>query len=349
MKESSDPREIRAQVDFYFSDANLPFDKFLLESTAGHQNLPFDLKKIHSFARMRHFQPYSAVFDAMKESTLLDISDDGMLTRKIALSDKYGSDIDKNRDIHEEIALPRTVYAKGFGREDEHTQTDLETFFQTYGMFSAVRLRRNHFKKFKGSVFVEWVDEKTAEDFLALADKLRYHEDDHEPLLIKSKKVYMAEKLAMANAREDKDSASGRHTDRDDWKQRRADDQRSGRNGRGGNDRGGRGRNAGGRDRHGKDSRHKLDGDKGGRSSHRNDRDSKDKDESSNGDVLDKDIEVKKEDEAAAAEQLKAEASVAEIKTESVPVEPESKKRAREDDTAGEAESTEVKKIKSEA
>jgi lupus La protein len=97
--ESNDSDEIRRQVEFYFSDSNLPIDRFLLDLTGGFRNNPVDLKVIHNFKRMRHFQPYSAVRDAVKQSQYLDINDQDEITRKVPLDEKYGNDLRENKQL----------------------------------------------------------------------------------------------------------------------------------------------------------------------------------------------------------------------------------------------------------
>lgn len=260
LPESSDADEIRRQVDFYFSDSNLPTDRFLMEQTGGSANKPVDLKQIHSFKRMRHFQPYSAVLEAVKESELLTITDEGAITRKTPLSDRFTTDLEANRKIVQAESLARSVYAKGFGEEQKTTQTDLEEFFSVYGTLNAVRLRRRADGLFKGSVFVEFADEKTAKDFLALDPKPQH---DGKDLLIKGKKEYMDGK--------EEDIKAGRITagesrnKSDNWKDRRDRDQQNDRGGRGG--RGGRGRGGprGGRGRGGSRGGRGRGGRRGGR------------------------------------------------------------------------------------
>ncbi|KAF1817421.1 hypothetical protein P152DRAFT_445512 [Eremomyces bilateralis CBS 781.70] len=75
--------DVRRQVEYYFSDENLPNDAYLLEKCCGSQNLPVSIKKICSFAMMRKYKPYSAVVAALKKSIYLDVVDDKLIKRKI--------------------------------------------------------------------------------------------------------------------------------------------------------------------------------------------------------------------------------------------------------------------------
>lgn len=147
--ESNDPDEIRRQVEFYFSDSNLPIDAYLLSATGGHRNRPVELKKIHNFKRMRHFQPFSAVRDAVKDSDFLDLNDDDEITRKVPLDEKFTDDPMHNRTLVHTKSMPKSIYAKGFGEENKSTHLDIEAFFAPYGPISSVRLRRQEDGAFK--------------------------------------------------------------------------------------------------------------------------------------------------------------------------------------------------------
>ena len=285
---SSDPAEIRKQVEFYFSDSNLMSDNFLYSKVEGHQNLPVPISIIHSFKRMRHFQPYSAVLEALKESEILNVTDNGScVQRKVPLpdhlKDKPMVEIQK---VYEDEAMARSVYVKGFGEEHPSTQFDIEAFFAEYGSTNSVRLRRAGNKMFKGSVFIEFDSDATQKAFLALDPAPKWKGND---LVIKSKKQYCDEKVedirsGKIKARQDDGQSNyrGRRGDNDDrdWRTRRNEDSKSGftdRHGRGNRGFGssGRGRGGGrgrGQDRDGRDGR-----DRNGRD--RNDERRKDGDE----------------------------------------------------------------------
>ena len=283
--ESSDPDEIRRQVEFYFSDSNLPIDAYLLDHTGGYRNKPVELKVIHNFKRMRHFQPFSAVVDAVKESKFLDLSDDNEITRKVPLDKKFTDDPTKNRTLVHTSSMSRSIYAKGFGDETPSTHLDIEAFFAPYGELSGVRLRRGDDGTFKGSVFVEFKDEETQAQFLELDPKPDFNGKELE-IMSKQEYVDMKHQGIMdglvkpksptrgfygrdnkSRGRDNRgsrdygdrrrsgdydDRRSKRHSDdridKDDWKSRRDRDQDEDRRGRHGDRRGrGRGRDRGGR------------------------------------------------------------------------------------------------------
>lgn len=227
-------------------------DKFLLKTVGGSKNLPVPLTTLHSFKRMRHFQPFEAIVEAMKESDFLDlVQEEGeppSVRRKEPLPEALndGPNPEAVR-IFEDKAMPRSIYAKGFGDEGRGTQLDIEKFFEPYGPVKAVRLRRSGDMMFKGSVFVEFANTELQEKFLALDPKPQY---DGRDLQIMSKKLYCDQKVEdikagkiKPNTPHDKPRGGGRRSnddrdgkrkrDRDDdddrdWRTRRDEDRKNG-------------------------------------------------------------------------------------------------------------------------
>ncbi|KAI1469657.1 uncharacterized protein F4812DRAFT_297629 [Daldinia caldariorum] len=243
LPDSDNPQEIRKQVEFYFSDSNLPGDKFLWAQTDGSNNKPVPLSVICNFSRMRRFKPYSAVVEALKGSKHLVIEGpegEETIRRKQA----YKPADDRQYQIDE-----RSAYIKGFGEEQSSTQFDIEAFLAQYGEFNSVRLRRadDETKTFKGSVFVEWANKETLDKFMALEPKPLWKE---HTLDIKTKLEYKA--LKAQEIRDGKIPMKGsnhfgrpqrghrgggrgrgshgnnRGSDANDWKKRRDEDQRNG-------------------------------------------------------------------------------------------------------------------------
>ncbi|KAK3075376.1 hypothetical protein LTR53_001381 [Teratosphaeriaceae sp. CCFEE 6253] len=368
--ESSDPEEIRRQVEFYFSDSNLPIDAYLLSETGGHANRPVPLKVIHNFKRMRHFQPFQAVRDAVAESKFLILDDKDEITRKKPLDGKFSDDPQHNRSLVHTASMVRSIYAKGFGDEKATTALDIEAFFEPYGPLNAVRLRRHDDGEFKGSVFVEFADEAGQTQFLELEAKPQW---DGKDLEIMSKQEYVdmkhqgimdgTVKPRSPSGRNfnDRERRGGGHrgdrgdrrgggkrewVDKDDWKNRRDhDNARDGDRGRG---RGGRDRGRGRGDKRGRGGR----GDGGRRRSpdfrdRERKGDHKGMDREENGDRAGK----SQGDAGAGAQEadtVKAKAATADVKSNGdasavakggadAPPAGAAKKRAREDD-AGAAE-----------
>ena len=168
-------------------------DKFLLSQVGGSTNRPVPLSLLHSFKRMRRFQPFSAVVEALKSSRTVQLTDnDTAVVRKTPLPES----VTESRTpsvvrVFEDKAMNRSIYAKGFGREEASTQFDIEAFFAAHAPTNAIRLRRHPDRVFKGSVFVEFDSEETQKKFLATEQKPKWTGKD---LLIKSKKDYCDEK-----------------------------------------------------------------------------------------------------------------------------------------------------------
>lgn len=250
LEESNDHDDIRRQVEFYFSDSNLPIDKYLLGLVGVQENKPVDLKIIHSFKRMQRYQPFSAVRDAVKASDFLDLNENDEVSRKKPLSDKYTDDVYHNKQLLHDSSLYRSIYAKGFGEETKDTHINIENFFRLYTDFKSLRLRRDQDGYFKGSVFVEFESEDAANDFLGLENKPEF---EGKELTIMSKQKYVDDKnqgildgTVRPRSPLGYNSRAGRGRGR----------------GRGGNDRNGRGRDRDGRgrgDRRGGDRRGRDD------------------------------------------------------------------------------------------
>lgn len=356
---TDDPSKIRAQVEFYFSDANLPTDKHLWNLTDGILNLPVSITEICKFGRMKRFKPISAIVAALRESQFLEITG------------PEGHEQVKRKQAYNPTAVkpssePRSVYVKGFGDEEPSSQFDIEAFFAQYGPTNAVRLRRTQEKLFKGSVFVEFADEETAQNFLALEPKPLWK--GKYPLKIQSKKDYTDEKLqdikdgkmepaetwaprsrgggyrgnnnrgGRGNYRNDRDGRDGRgrgdsrgDRDPDDWKKRREEDRASGF-----------------KDNHRKYDRGHREGDRKGRGRGRgrDDRGPRDRNREREGrdEKNDKKRAREEDDDEKPAKKVdgKPDESPA-VKTEESPA-TNGKKRAREDD---DAEQTPTKKVNS--
>lgn len=279
LPETDDPEQIRKQVEFYFSDSNLLQDAYLLKAVDGPRNNAVSVKMIHSFKRMRHFQPYSAVVAALRDSTTLTITgSDGNeeIVRKTPLPEEVSTDPKSNVTIWEDKTIPRSIYAKGFPEESATTQTDIEAFFAPYGPINAVRLRRNDDREFKRSVFVEFDSEETQKAFLDLDPKPKFGSGENEKeLQIQSKLEYVEAKKKLI------DEGVIRAKSPDGRRGGGRDYDRGGRGGRGGGrgrgrGGGGRGRGGGGRDRN--RSRERRDRDDRSRSPRRSDRRRDDRD-----------------------------------------------------------------------
>lgn len=195
---SNDHSEILKQVEFYFSDNNLPYDKFLWKETKKNDGW-VPIKTIHSFKRMRRYEPFEEVVAAIRKSeSLLEVSEDGLQVRRRVPLKVPAAEENKSR-------FARTVYAKGFGEETPTSQFDIEKFFAQFGPTNQVRLRRTDEGQFKSSVFVEFTKLEDAQKFVSLTDpKPEYNGTE---LVVMSKQAYVEMKSEQHNFA---DQANGR-------------------------------------------------------------------------------------------------------------------------------------------
>ena len=157
-----DNGKILKQVEFYFSDYNMPRDRFLQEEAKKNEDGWIALSVIASFKRMQALTGDVAVIaEALKSSEFVEVSADGLSVRRA-------------------VALPETpvdcmktcVVVKGFAVEGT-TLEQLEEFFAGVVAggaegIASIRLRRNkQTKAFKGSVFLTL---KSEEECKRLAD-----------------------------------------------------------------------------------------------------------------------------------------------------------------------------------
>ncbi|KAL0060899.1 hypothetical protein AAF712_012292 [Marasmius tenuissimus] len=172
----------RRQVEFYFADSNLPYDKFMWSLHSREPEHWVSIDTIAAFKRMRQFTKHGIawVTDALKNSELLEVDESGRkVRRRTEVKEPTGQ-------------FARSVYAKGFPDEDEKFQERLEDFFQGYASTNEVRMRRDEDKKFKNSVFVEFTEPSGVQAFLSADPKPTF---DGKELLTMSKEDYCEMKI----------------------------------------------------------------------------------------------------------------------------------------------------------
>lgn len=112
---SSNPRgftqtnvPLPSQVEFYFSDSNLRFDKFLF-GLVGKENKWVPLKMVASFKRMQRFKDFATIQTALEASELLELNlQKTMIKRKVPLDTNVS--YSKIREIQDQ-AQSRSLYA----------------------------------------------------------------------------------------------------------------------------------------------------------------------------------------------------------------------------------------------
>ncbi|CAO1628683.1 unnamed protein product [Sympodiomycopsis kandeliae] len=179
-------KEAFRQVEFYFSDTNLPFDKFLWTLSRKDDGW-VPISTIASFKRMRQVRDtlgVEKILQLLQPSELLQVDAENQKVRR-------KSPLEPQRDAYD-----RSIYAKGFPAETDSLQKDMEVFFAQFGQISAVRMRREDKKPrtFKGSVFVEFAVLDEMNKFLekAKAEPVKYQDQE---LLVMTKDEYCQMKM----------------------------------------------------------------------------------------------------------------------------------------------------------
>lgn len=150
------------QVEFYFSEFNLPYDKFL-RMTVEKNDGWVPITTIATFNRMKKFRPVDKVVEALRESKILTVSEDGENIRRNEPLDFEGA---KNARLEQN---KRTLAVMNFPHENVEDMTalqeKLEEFFGKFFEINQVRLRRDHTKKFNGTAIVQFKNLGDAEEF----------------------------------------------------------------------------------------------------------------------------------------------------------------------------------------
>ncbi|KAI0032630.1 hypothetical protein K488DRAFT_85672 [Vararia minispora EC-137] len=170
------------QVEFYFADANLPYDKFMWTLHTANPEHWVKVDQVASFKRMQDYKSQGRdwLVNALRYSTELEVDSDSLhVRRRTEVTEPKGQ-------------FERSVYAKGFGEEKPGLQKELENFFRKYGNVSQVRMRRDDQKAFKGSVFCEFTDFATVGAFLNADPKPSWNGTQLE---IYTKEVYVDKKI----------------------------------------------------------------------------------------------------------------------------------------------------------
>lgn len=149
------------QVEFYFSEFNFPYDKFL-RTTADKNDGWVPITTIATFNRMKKFRPVDKVVETLRDSKILEVSEDGENVKRRVPLNLQG-------DARQE-RIKRTVAVMNFDQENKQDRTELqeeiEQFFGKLGPVSQVRMKKDHRKNFNGTVIVEFAEEKDAQQFI---------------------------------------------------------------------------------------------------------------------------------------------------------------------------------------
>ncbi|GIL46268.1 hypothetical protein Vafri_3288 [Volvox africanus] len=163
--------KVLRQVEFYFSDSNLPKDKFLKEQMDDDGFV--NLNVIVAFQRMRDVLKVPTNDPAaVPPATLATVAD--ILANSSTLQlDETRTKIKRTTPLADENEIARAVdarsiYARPFPMES--TVDAITEFFSSYAPVNCIRMRRHaRSKSFKGSVFVEFGSLEDAEKVLAMS------------------------------------------------------------------------------------------------------------------------------------------------------------------------------------
>lgn len=156
-------KECLKQVEFYFSEFNFPYDKFL-RTMAEKNDGWVPISSIATFNRMKKYRPIEKVVEILRTSKILEVSEDGEnVKRRVPLV------LNKDKEaIFEQNK--RTLAIMNIPHENVESLSDLqhslEEFFNKLGEVNQLRLIRVSGKKFKGTALVEFKTLEICQDVL---------------------------------------------------------------------------------------------------------------------------------------------------------------------------------------
>lgn len=190
--DSDTTKQCLKQVEFYFSEFNFPYDKFL-KTTAEQNDGWVPISTIATFNRMKKYRPMDKVVEILKGSKILEVSDDGEnVRRKEPLQFSTTKELRLEQDKRT-LMLCNVPF--DFKNEKIHVlQEELEDFLNKINdNIVQIRFKRDKWKKFHGMVRVEFNNEENCMEFIK---KYSNDENDHdkEILSFKNKRLNIMSK-----------------------------------------------------------------------------------------------------------------------------------------------------------
>lgn len=173
--EAGNLEAIRKQIEYYFSDSNLPRDKYLRAKTEENEQGYVSISVLLTFKRLQALEATTELItQALATSQLIDVHEDGLQIRRVSPLPDTPQWIN------------RSIYAKGWNpKGPEPSIESVNDLFSPSGDILSVRIRRwkdEEGRHFKGSIFVEFVTAEAAERAAAEEYSIDTSDADGKPV-----------------------------------------------------------------------------------------------------------------------------------------------------------------------
>ncbi|ORX87870.1 La-domain-containing protein [Anaeromyces robustus] len=151
--------KVLKQIEYYFSDSNLPKDKFLWETVNSDPQGWVEIDTLLKFNRLKSLTTdHEIIKNAIKQSKeLLELNEDGTkVRRKIQIKPK-------SDDV-----IERSIYVQGIPTSINKPVEAIEKYLAEYGIEHVhINAFRNKNRSFKGEAFIELKTKEDAETIIS--------------------------------------------------------------------------------------------------------------------------------------------------------------------------------------